>query len=175
MHFQLAEHVGKPSVNYPMSNNRWLYARRNESMTIPAGGAATYEVSESFDRIAGYAAQALQIPPEEIAALELRSANVHMHAIGASGKTSLLHATGRKETLLSIPRWDLDWQRDFLLRERKIIPRDDFERARLAVECTFANPTAETVFGGYGSDDEMCFNFSYVSVIREGESLAGVD
>ena len=98
-----------------------------------------------------------------------------MHAFGAAGEASLLHASGEKETLLNIPRWDLDWQRDFLFEQGKIIPREDFKRARLIVECTFDNYTDETVFGGYGSDDEMCFNFSYVSVIRKNESVASAD
>jgi hypothetical protein len=172
MHFKLARHVDKPSVNLPLTNYRWLVSNRNETMTIPPGETATYEASESFDRVAGFAARALRIPPDEIDALELRSANVHMHSFGASGEASLLHASGKKETLLNIPRWDLDWQRDFLFEESKIIPKDEFERARLIVECTYANYSEETVYGGYGSDDEMCFNFSYVSVIRKGESVA---
>ena len=172
MHFKLAKQVNKPSVNLPLTNYRWLVSNRNETMTIPPGETATYEVSEGFDRVAGFAARALRIPPDQIAALELRSANVHMHSYGASGSASLLHASGEKETLLNIPRWDLDWQRDFLFEESKIIPKGDFERARLVVECTYANYSEKTVFGGYGSDDEMCFNFSYVSVIREGASVA---
>ena len=49
----------------------------------------------------------------------------------------------------------------------KTITREEFEDTRLVVECTFSNYTDETVYGGYGSDDEMCFNFSYVSVIRD--------
>ena len=172
MHFKLAKQVDKPSVNLPLTNYRWLVSNRNETMTIPPGETATYEVSESFDRVAGFAARALRIPPDDIEALELRSANVHMHSFGASGIASLLHASGEKETLLNIPRWDLDWQRDFLFEESKIIPKDEFEHARLIVECTYENYSEETVFGGYGSDDEMCFNFSYVSVIRKGESVA---
>ena len=175
MHFKVAKHVDKPSVNLPLTNYRWLRSNRNQMMTIPPGESATFETSAFFTEAAGFAANALKIPPEQIEALELRSANVHMHAFGASGEASLQHATGEKETLLRIPRWDLDWQRDFLFEESKIIPHEDFERARLIVECTFDNYTDETVYGGYGSDDEMCFNFSYVSVIRKEESVANAD
>ena len=64
--------------------------------------------------------------------------------------------------LLNIPR----------LEFAAIIPKGEFEQARLVVECTYANYSEQTVFGGYGSDDEMSFNFSYVSVIREGPSVA---
>ena len=175
MHFKVAKHVDKPSVNLPLTNDRWLVANRNQSMTIAPGEQDTFEVSENFQRVARFAANALKIDPAEIAALELKSANIHMHAFGASGVASLLHANGRKETLLSIPRWDLDWQRDFLFEDSKFIPREEFERTRLIVECTFDNYTDEVVYGGYGSDDEMCFNFSYVSVIRDGEKVASTE
>jgi hypothetical protein len=37
------------------------------------------------------------------------------------------------------------------------------------VECTYENPTDEPIYGGYGSYDEMCFNFSYIAV-RSGEA-----
>ena len=53
-----------------------------------------------------------------------------------------------------------------MFTEGKMIPRSEFEDSRLIVECTFSNYTDETVIGGYGSDDEMCFNFSYIAVIR---------
>lgn len=172
MHFKVAKHVDKPSVNLPLTHYPWLVANRNQTMTIPPGEQGTFEVSEDFQRVAHFAANALKIPPDQIAALELKSANIHMHAFGASGVASLLHPSGRKETLLNIPRWDLDWQRDFLFEESKFIPREEFEKTRLVVECTFDNYTDEVVYGGYGSDDEMCFNFSYVSVIREGEKVA---
>jgi hypothetical protein len=166
MHFQIADTVKKPSINHPLTNNRWLFGSRNESMQIPAGKSATYEVGESFEDLANYAAFTLQIDTEEISAMELRSANIHMHAFGASGVASLINGDGRKETLLSIPRWDLAWQRDFMFTEGKIIPRSEFADTRLIVECTFSNPTDGIVYGGFGSNDEMCFNFSYMSVIR---------
>ena len=166
MHFQLADTVIKPSVNHPLTNNRWLYGSDNESLQILPGESETYEISESFADLADYAAGALQIDSEEISAIELQSANIHMHASGASGVASLLDSDGRKETLLNIPRWDLAWQRDFMFTESKLIPRSEFADTRLIVECTFSNHTDEIVYGGYGSDDEMCFNFSYLSVIR---------
>jgi hypothetical protein len=172
MHFKLAEQVDKPSINFPLTNWRWLQAGRNGSMTIPPGGTSTYETSENFQDIAGWAARVLQIPPEQVTGVELHSANVHMHAIGASGRASLLHASGAKETLLNIPRWDLNWQGDFVFTQPKTLPREQFERARMVVECTFTNPNEAPVVGGYGSDDEMCFNFSYVSLLRDAEAPA---
>ena len=174
MQFQVADEVKKPSINHPLTKGKWLFGKNNESMLIEAGGEATYEVSEDFSRIANYTAQVLGIEREEIAAIELQSANVHMHAFGASGSTSLLDSDGEKHTLLNIPNWDLDWQRDFMFTEGKIISSDDFDRTQLIVECNFSNYTNETVYGGYGSDDEMCFNFSYMSVILSDDEGAAV-
>ena len=174
MHFQVAADVERPSINFPLSRGNWLSGKNNESMVVPPRESKTYEVSEDFQRIANYAAHNLRIDPEEIEAIELQSAAVHMHAFGASGRSSLLDANGQKVTLLNIPRWDLNWQRDFMFTEGKIIPRSDFESTRLIVECTFSNYTNETVYGGYGSDDEMCFNFSYVAVIRGEGSVAAM-
>ena len=173
MHFKVADSVEKPSVNHPLTRNRWLYSKNNESMLIPPRESGTYETSVRFDNLAGYMAAALEIDREEISGIELQSANIHMHAFGASGVVSLLDKNGNKETLLSIPRWDLAWQRDFTFTEGKTIPRADFDSTRLIVECTFSNYTDEMVYGGYGSDDEMCFNFSYMSVLLgNNESLA---
>jgi hypothetical protein len=45
-----------------------------------------------------------------------------MHAFGQSGVITLTDRNGRKETLLSVPRWDLRWQRDFTLVEPRIFP-----------------------------------------------------
>ena len=176
MHFQVADNVTKPSINYPLTNNRWLFGSRNNTLQILPGTSETFEVSEGFDDIADYAAEVLLIDPEEVTGVELQSANVHMHAFGESGIASLLDSGGRKETLLNIPNWDLAWQRDFMFTEGKVIPRSEFERSRLIVECTFRNDTDKTVYGGYGSDDEMCFNFSYVSMILgDDETLASDD
>jgi hypothetical protein len=95
-----------------------------------------------------------------------------MHAFGHSGRVVLTHDTGQRETLLSIPRWDLAWQRDFTFTRPKILGRESLEDAFLEVECTYENPGAETVYGGYGSMEEMCFNFSYIAV-QEEDSRAG--
>ena len=166
LYYNVADHVEKPSIFLPLSKGRWLNGRENGSMAIEAGETETYETRWNFERVRNYAAHALRVDPESVAAVELQSANVHMHAFGAAGSTSLLRSSGRKETLLKIPRWDLNWQRDFMFAEGKVVPRDEFAGTQLIVECTFSNYTDDTVYGGYGSYDEMCFNFSYVSLIR---------
>ena len=170
MHFQVTDSVKKPSFNHPLTKNRWLAGEGNGSMQIAPGGTETYEVDVGFDNLASYGAAVLDIDREEVSAIELHGANVHMHAFGASGSASLIDRNGRKETLLNIPEWDLAWQRDFMFTEGKTIAQSDFDRTKLVVECTFHNDTDDMVYGGYGSDDEMCFNFSYMSVIRNDDA-----
>jgi hypothetical protein len=175
MHFKIAGEVDRPSINHPLSIGDWVEGKENGSMFIPAGESKTYETSQNIQSVADYAAHYLKVDPEDVAALEIQSANVHMHAFGAAGRSSLLDGNGVKETLLNIPRWDLNWQRDFMFTEGKIIPRADFADTRLIVECTFSNYTNDMVYGGYGSDDEMCFNFSYVALIRKDGSVASLN
>src|SRR5690606_16828579 len=137
------------------------------SMVVPPRGKARYEVAAGFDGVAEYVARYAQVAPESIRALEVHSANLHMHRFGAAGVVSLIDPNGRKETLLSIPRWDLNWQRDFTFPAPKIVPRRQFPATRLTVECAYENHTGTRVVGGFGSDDEMCFNFSYVAVVQD--------
>jgi len=169
--FTLADEVDRPAFHLPQTNNRWLNGEGNGSMVIPPHQKATYAVTETLGDWMGYVAAVTDVPEDEIAALEIHSANLHMHAIGHSGTIYLTDRNGRVETLLSIPRWDLAWQRDFTFVEPKVFDRDDLDRTRLTVECTFENPRDETAYGGFGSDEEMCFNFSYVAV-RRGQAAA---
>ena len=166
---QLAEDVERPAFHYPLTRGDWLGGRRNGSMVVPAGETATYETSVRLGDLASYVAQVTGVSSEQVEALEVHSANLHMHAYGHSGEITLTDDRGRKETLLSVPRWNLGWQRDFTFQTPKVFRRDDLEDIRLTVTCTYENPTDGPVYGGYGSDEEMCFNFSYIAV-RKGSA-----
>lgn len=167
MQFQLRDSVEKPALHLPLSEDRWLYGADNGSMIVPPRGQARYEVSSTFDGVAEYVARYTGVAAENVRALEVHSANLHMHRFGAAGVVSLVDPNGRKETLLAIPRWNLNWQRDFTFVEPKVVRRERFGGTRLTAECAYANPTDAPVYGGFGSDDEMCFNFSYVAVVQQ--------
>lgn len=169
--FQLANKVRKPSINFPLTSNKWLNAQNNRSMVIPSGKNATFETSVSFSKIAAKTTQVLGIPRASVRSLEVHSANIHMHSYGASAKAYMTKQGDERETLLLIPRWDLDWQRDFTFSVPKRVESNQFVNTKLNVECHFVNPSNKDVFGGYGSDDEMCFNFSYISVLLDDEIL----
>lgn len=168
MEFLIAADVKRPAFHFAQTRGDWLAGERNGSMVIEPGQTATYEVADNLGDLLGYIARVTKLDRERIQGLEIHSANLHMHAIGHSGRVTLTDPNGRKQTLLAIPRWDLRWQRDFTFTQPKVFSRKELEDAVLAVECTFHNPKPETVYGGYGSDEEMCFNFSYIAV-RTGE------
>lgn len=95
----------------------------------------------------------------------MHSANLHMHSIGASGTVTLGNLTqGSAETLLAIPRWDLQWQMDFPLLEPKVIAGGDLANWEQRVTCNYKNVKGTPVYGGFGSMDEMCFDFGYYAL-----------
>lgn len=162
--FMVAKSVERPAFHMPVTNDDWIAGEQTGTMVIPAGQMATVRTAEDLGGMLDYVSFVTGIPRDSVRGLEVHSVNLHMHGIGHSGNVTLERANGEKETLLSIPRWDLGWQRDFTFTQPKVFGRDELEGTRLAVECTFKNPRAFTVYGGFGSDDEMCFNFSYIAV-----------
>lgn len=167
--FKLAKQVKHAGFNIPLTRKEWLNAKKNRSMLIPAGAERSYKISEPMQVFADRAAAYLKVPAKQIKSLELHSANLHMHEIGKSGRIYMEDEWGQVDTLLEIPRWDLNWQRDFAFKESIKIKSEDFMKKRLTVECTFLNPKDELVFGGFGSEEEMCFNFSYFVVELDGK------
>lgn len=47
----------------------------------------------------------------------------HMHWRGKDYRYEVLHADGRRETLLSVPRWDFNWQNVYQLQEPYKLPK----------------------------------------------------
>lgn len=164
--FMVEPTVERPAFHLAQTRNDWLVAERSGTMVIPPGTQRSFEIGDDLGDMLGYFSYLSQIPEEQIEALELHSANLHMHSFGHSGEITLRRETGEVETLLSVPRWDLAWQRDFSFVEPKVLPRESLADTHLAVRCTYENPTDQPVYGGYGSAEEMCFNFSYIAVRR---------
>jgi hypothetical protein len=162
--FKVAPEVERPAFHLPQTHNPWLAGERNGSMVIEPGETATYQVTDDLEDLLPYIAHVTGVDEARVRAVEIHSVNLHMHAFGHSGEVSLVDGNGRRETLLSIPRWDLRWQRDFVFTRPKHFARSELDGTTLTVRCTFRNDREETVYGGYGSFDEMCFNFSYVAV-----------
>jgi hypothetical protein len=163
--FQLAESVKKPAFNWPLTNTQWLQASHNKSLVVPAMSKASVSAQANLSGLDGYLASLSGLPKRSIRGLEVHSANLHMHLIGDSGKVHLI-GPQQSEMLLSVPRYEFGWQRDFVFTKPKRIPLDQLDKWSIKVECTFANPSQQAVVGGYGSDQEMCYNFSLISIAR---------
>jgi hypothetical protein len=167
--FMTQRTVERPAIHFAQTRGEWLVSEQNRSMVVQPGARATYEVSDQLTDLLPLIARLTSVPQDQIAGLEVHAVNLHMHEHGHSGVISLTDGNGRKETLLSIPRWDLRWQRDFTLANPKIFSVQELRGAALNTECTFHNRTSQIVYGGYGSFDEMCFNFAYIAVRRSGQ------
>jgi hypothetical protein len=89
----------------------------------------------------------------------IHSLLLHMHRLGRNGSVTLERASGGRETLLSIRRWDFNWQREYHLASSTSLAPGD----RLALRCEHANPTRQLKTWGENSSDEMCIAFLYVS------------
>ncbi|HYX34507.1 MAG TPA: hypothetical protein VE954_15490 [Oligoflexus sp.] len=158
---KLASTVKKPAFYFPLTKNTWLDSRNNKSMVIPAKQSATFFTEVSLATVAAYGAQILNQPINTVKYLEVHSANLHMHELGASGRVTMGVAGGPEEVLLNIPEWDLHWQRDFPFVLPKVIAPADWSRTLNRVTCDYENPRETDAYGGFGSLDEMCFNFGF--------------
>ena len=163
--FQYAKHVSKPAMVWPVSRGEWLQARTNQSLVVPPRQSLTVNAQHPFTGMDLYIAGASGRDVEDFEAIELHSANVHMHLIGAAGEVRLHDAQGSSQTLLKIPRYQFSWQRDFFLAQPKRLKRSELAQTQLQVSCTFDNPNDTPVYGGYGSDEEMCYDFSYLALV----------
>lgn len=162
--FQIADEVAKPAMNWPLSRSDWLQAKANRSLVVPPKDRAQVSTAASFRGLDQYIAATSRRDLASFDRLELHSVNVHMHLIGAAGRVRLLRADGPPEILLDIPRYQFGWQRDFFLASPKSFALAELDAHQLEVWCEFANPGSEPVYGGYGSQEEMCYNFSLLAL-----------
>jgi Copper type II ascorbate-dependent monooxygenase, C-terminal domain len=152
--FKLDDSVQKRGIYAPVVNLSWLVSPR--TFRIPAGKA---RVLHSF---AGDPRQALALLGSDLdlrAGFVVHSALLHMHRLGKRGQVALVRQSGRREVLLSIRRWDFNWQRDYRFATPVRFRNGD----RISIRCEHANRTRRTVTWGENSSDEMCIGFVYVS------------
>lgn len=91
-------------------------------------------------------------------AYEVIAAMPHMHEVGWGLKSTLLRAGSEEpEDFITLTDWDFDAQYFYT------IPLDLQAGDRIITECTFRNMTGADVRYGPRTQDEMCYNFVYVS------------
>ncbi|MGE0547351.1 MAG: hypothetical protein AB7O24_34130 [Kofleriaceae bacterium] len=88
-----------------------------------------------------------------------RGARIHMHNLGVEGRLELVR-DGNATCLLSIPRWDFNWQLFYLFeRPIEVVPGD-----QIRLTCAYdTRSTTEPVTWGLSTDDEMCIGYTYVT------------
>jgi peroxiredoxin len=105
--------------------------------------------------------------------VELLAFFPHMHLRGKSFRYEALHADGREEILLDVPRYDFNWQHRYVLAEPKRLPAGTRLRCTAVYDNSadnHANPDpAATVRTGTQSWEEM-FN-GYFDVALADEDL----
>lgn len=169
--FRTRRSVAMPSFNWPMSRGEWLQARANQSLVVPPKGKLTVSDSVALAGLDDVLAILSKRPVSDFDGFVVHSANLHMHLIGAAGQVTLTQA-GEAQVLLSVPRYQFGWQRDFFFAEPKRIDRKGLGSASVQYSCTFSNPGDEPVYGGFGSNEEMCYNFSYISLVPRQPSTS---
>ncbi len=131
---------------------------------------------------------AFQIPPGEKAAKVvatkvmprdalLLSLRPHMHLRGKSFRYVAEYPDGGgEEILLDVPKWDFEWQVEYVLAEPKRLPRGTKLRAEAVYDNSAeneANPNPEkTVYFGLQSEDEMMIGYYEVVWLEEPKSAA---
>ena len=91
----------------------------------------------------------------------------HMHFRGSWFKFQLLYPDGKRETLLSVPHYDFNWQTSYRLAEPKHVPAGTWMLCTGAHDNSAANPfnpdASKTVAWGLQSWNEMFMGFMTVA------------
>jgi hypothetical protein len=82
----------------------------------------------------------------------------HMHEIGVSLKSTIKRADGTEEDLITLVGWDFDTQLFYDGEGLELRPGDE-----VITECIFENQSDSTRRFGPFTDDEMCYNFLFVT------------
>lgn len=88
---------------------------------------------------------------------ELIASFPHMHEIGSEFHSDIQRQDGSTETLIDLTGWSFEAQLAYET-PKTLQPGD-----RVTTECVWDNPEDESVRFGERTEDEMCFNFAYVS------------
>ncbi len=114
---------------------------------IPPGAAAHEVVST-------------RVMPRDATLLSLRP---HMHLRGKSFRYIAEFPDGKEEILLDVPKWDFEWQVEYVLAEPRLLPKGTRLRAVATYDNSAANPAnpdpAKSVFFGLQSEEEMMIGY----------------
>ena len=91
---------------------------------------------------------------------EIHGVFPHMHTLGTTLTVEKRGAADASQCLVTIPRWDFNWQEFFFFANP--IPMSASDTARLTCSYDTTSRTSPVQWGE-GTQDEMCLNFFYVT------------
>jgi hypothetical protein len=94
--------------------------------------------------------------------ITLRALVPHMHKLGTDMTVGVTYPDGREETLLSVPRYDFNWQHTYRFREPVKLPKGTIARVVSHHDNSAANPNQgfdppRDIRFGESTDEEMAF------------------
>ena len=97
----------------------------------------------------------------------------HMHMRGKSFRYEAWYPNGRKEVLLDVPKWDFNWQIDYVLAEPKLMPKGTQLRCFATYDNSTSNPANPNpnkwVFFGEQTWDEMMIGWFTAVTLPQSE------
>ncbi len=131
----------KPATKFPML----LQLENDAKLDIPPGDKS-FMVTEDFT-----------LPVD----VELLAIYPHAHYLGKDIQASATLPDGKKQVLIHIPQWNLNWQAVYRYAEPVLLPKGTSVSLRYAYDNSDENPMnpnhpAIRVKGGNRSSDEMC-------------------
>ncbi len=144
--------IGLVFAKQPVREKVIRAAAGNDTFVIPAG-AANHRV-DGVMTLGGD--------------VKLVSLRPHMHLRGRSMEINAVYPTGEKEKLLKVPRYDFNWQLEYILNTPKLLPKG----TRIEVTGIYDNspnnrynpdPTTEVRYGDQ-SWQEMMSGIVYVAI-----------
>ncbi len=102
----------------------------------------------------------------------------HMHVRGKSFRYEATYPDGRRELLLDVPRWDFNWQLDYILAEPKLMPKGTVLRCEAHFDNSTENPAnpdpTKTVRFGEQTWEEMMIGW-FTAATLPGRLDAGAE
>jgi hypothetical protein len=135
----------------------------------------------------GFETRDLDIPPGDADARQtisycfrrdtwLFALSPHMHLRGKRMKFELLRPDGTRETLLSVPNYDFNWQMSYRLTEPRLVPAGSWMLCTGAFDNSAKNPhnpnAAARAHWGPQSWNEMFMGFLDVAEVPESQATA---
>jgi hypothetical protein len=120
-----------------------------------------------------YTVEATKVMPRDALLLSLRP---HMHLRGKSFRYIAEFPDGGQEILLDVPKWDFEWQVEYILAKPRLLPRGTKLRAVATYDNSTENESnpdpTKTVYFGLQSEDEMMIGYYEVVWLDEPKSAS---